>query len=154
MQQIKLFLPQNDIAEPLIQLLYAFDTYPKHTEIIPHTITDNSVFDDGQVKVEFRGNGHIKVAENAVPRSFSFRITAENKCIAASGDVHCVDEIMDWCKAGSDLVMMESGHHSPPEVCARWQELNCPMKKIVFFHHGREYLNFPQETLRKCRRIW
>ena len=153
-QKIALFLPRPDIGEPLLRLLDACHTYPKNTEIIPQMLTDGGNFAECGITVEFKGNNHIKVAENLPPESFSFRISAENKFITASGDVHGVEEIMDWCSAGCDVVLMESGHHSPPEICARWKELDCPLKKIIFFHHGREYLNFPQETLRKCRRLW
>ncbi len=153
-QKIALWLPRPDIAEPVIQLLRAFDTYPAHTAITPELLTDGGCFDDGQVKIDFRGNHHIKVAENEPLCSFSFDIKSGNKRIIFSGDVKSVEEINDWCAAPSDMILMESGHHSPPQVCERWQELNCPLKKAVFIHHGREYLNFPQETLRKCRAIW
>ena len=80
-QKIGLYLPRLDIAEPVIQLLHAFDTFPAHTEIIPALLTDGGTFDDGQVKIVFRGNRHIAVAGNEPSQSFSFNITAGNKKI-------------------------------------------------------------------------
>ena len=51
----------------------------------------------------------------------SIRITAEDKVVVYSGDVRSPDEIADWSK-NCDALLMESGHHHPWEVCARWKE--------------------------------
>lgn len=153
-RKIDLYLPRPDIAGPLMKLLDAFHCTPAHTEIVSRTLNGGGVFDDGAVKVEFLANGHIRVPEGEKPESFSFRITSGGRTIISSGDVRSVEELVPWCRQGADLILMESGHHSPPLLCARWRELACPLKRIVFLHHGREYLNFPQETLRKCRNAW
>lgn len=153
-RKIELYLPRPDIAEPLMKLLEAFHSVPAHTDIVSRVLNDGGSFDDGAVKVEFLANAHIRVPEGAKPESFSFRITSGGKTILSSGDVRSVEELVPWCLQGADLLLMESGHHSPPLLCARWRELDAPLKRIVFFHHGREYLNFPQETLRKCRDAW
>ena len=153
-RRIDLHLPRPDIAEPLMRLMEAFHNVPDHTDIASRDLTDGGSFDDGRVRVEFRGNAHIQTPEGAKPESFSFRIASGGRTVIFSGDVRSVEEIVPWCREGADLLLMESGHHSPPQLCARWRELACPLRRIMFLHHGREYLNYPQETLRKCRAAW
>ena len=152
--KIDLHLPRPDIEGPLMQLMNAFHNVPPCTDIVTSTLNGGDFFDDGSVQVEVLANEHIKVPEGAKPESFSFRITSGSKTIIYSGDVRSVEEIAPWCREGADLLLMENGHHSPPWLCARLKELKCPLKWILFIHQGREYLNFPQETLRKCRNAW
>ena len=153
-RKIDLRLPRPDIEVPLMQLMNAFHNVPPHTDIVSRTLNDGDLYDDGSVQVEVLANTHIQVPEGAKPESFSFRITSGSRTIIFSGDVRSVEEIIPWCREGADLLLMENGHHSPPLLCARWQELNCPLKRILFIHQGREYLGYPQETLRKCRDAW
>ena len=152
-RKIALHFPKAKVAGHVTSLLELWGEIPPHTEVTTDLLTDGGVFDDGSVKIEFKGNQHIATAPGTPPVAYSFRITAENKTVIFSGDVRSVDEIKDWCCAGADLLLMESGHHSPPQLCATWQEWGAPLKQVMFLHHGREYLNFPQETLRKCRNI-
>ena len=92
-------------------------------------------------------------AENGDFRSFSFRITAEDKVVVYSGDVRSPDEFADW-SSKCDAVLMESGHHHPWEVCAKWKENGCEINKVIFMHHGRDYVNQPTQTAVAARRVW
>ena len=53
-----------------------------------------------------------------------------------------------------DAVLMESGHHHPWEVCAKWKQDNCNIGKVIFMHHGRDYINLPTQTAVASRRAW
>ena len=103
--------------------------------------------------VEALGNGHLERGADGMARSVSYRIKAENKVIVYSGDVRTPDEFADWSKS-CDAVLMESGHHHPWEVCARWKENNCNISKVIFMHHGRDYVNQPTQTAVATRRVW
>ena len=104
-------------------------------------------------RIEFRGNEHVAKAENGDFRAFSFRITAEDKVVVYSGDVRSPDEFADW-SSKCDAVLMESGHHHPWEVCAKWKENGCEINKVIFMHHGRDYVNQPTQTAVAARRVW
>ena len=153
-RRIDMYFPRPDIAEPLMRLIDAFDTAPANTELVPHLLTGKTELADDRITVESMGNAHIAVPEGTPPQSFSFRISAEGRTVIFSGDVRSGEELDPWCDRGADLLLMENGHHSPPKLCARWKERHCPLSRIVFLHHGREYLTWPQETLRKCRTAW
>ena len=68
------------------------------------------------VRVEARANSHVAPRPSGEPRSYSFRITAEGKTILYSGDVGSIRELDGWTRR-CDLLLMENGHHQPPEVC-------------------------------------
>ena len=64
-RQIALHLPKAGVAEPVKQLLELWGEVPPFTGIETSLLTDGGVFDDGTVKVEFKGNQHIKTAPGA-----------------------------------------------------------------------------------------
>ena len=125
-----------------------------------NVVRENGILWDGmilvendEIKVEFRGNGHIAREPGEPHKSFSFRITAEGKQIVASCDIHSPAEIVDWSK-NCDIHLMESGHHHPWEVCEFWRKNDCNIGKILFMHHGRDVLYKPTETKIRSERIW
>ena len=118
-------------------------------------VVDGPVFDDGAIRVEVCHNRHLKTTENGVWRSFSYSIAAEGKRIVYSGDLKEASELDGWFAAGSDLVLMESGHHHPWEAAAHIREVaGSGVRKLVFIHHGRDYLDRPEETAELTRQAW
>ena len=146
------YLPDQPLTDIFIPALKAFGSFPPGVEFSTHLIKDGTVFDDGTVKIRMMGNDHVKVAKGEPKRAYSFRIEVAGKKIIYSGDVRKPAELDSWVKEGCDLLMMETGHHSSVKVCERWKDE--PVKHLLFIHHGREYLAYPFETLRKCRRNW
>ena len=102
----------------------SFEHEETESQILAIHITDGGVFENDEIKVEFRGNNHIAREAGEPHQSFSFRITAEGKQIVASGDIGSAEEIIDWSK-NCDLQLMESGHHHPWEVCEYWRKNDC-----------------------------
>ena len=152
-RNVDLFMPTPELWETFDAFTRAVGSYPGHTEINGQVLSDGGFFKNDDIMVEFRGNKHVAKAENGDFRSFSFRITAEDKVIVYSGDVRTPDEFADWSKK-CDAVLMESGHHHPWEVCANWRENNCEIGKVIFMHHGRDYINLPTQTAVATRRAW
>ena len=114
-------------------------------------MTDGGKFENDEICIEFRGNRHIKTDPGEPLKSFSFRITAEGKTVIYSGDIADPDEIGDWSRK-CDLILMESGHHHPWDVCKYWRENACDLKQVIFMHHGRDVLYMPTESKIRCRR--
>lgn len=150
---VNLHLPIAEMVEPFDKLMKTVDAYPLYTEVKIDTLYDGMFFDNGEIKVEIRGNKHIAPAEDGTFKAFSFRITAQDKVIVYSGDTHTADVFADWTKK-CDVVMMESGHHKPAEVCAKWKADNADIGKILFVHHGRTFLNTPTQCRLASRHAW
>ncbi len=114
---------------------------------------DGLIFDDGRVRVEARHNLHLGVPADGVWKSYSFRVRAEGKAIVYSGDVGSLSDLGEWPEE-CDLLLMESGHHSPPGVAAELRARNCRIGKLVFIHHGLELLRDPEEVTRRASDAW
>lgn len=113
-------------------------------------ITDGVILDNGEVKVTALHNMHIPVSDGDYI-SFSFLIEAEGKRIIHSGDLKSLDEIESFLEGGCDVMLMESGHHKPLEVCER---LKGKVKDtLYFFHHGRAILGDFEGVLKECKKI-
>ncbi|MBO4647221.1 MAG: ribonuclease Z [Lentisphaeria bacterium] len=104
------------------------------------------------IRVEARGNTHLPPTASGEPRSYSFRITADGKTIVYSGDVRSIDELDGWT-GQCDLLLMENGHHQPPEVCRYLAERGAKIGRLVFVHHGRTMLSDPEGVVAACREI-
>jgi len=152
-RSMDVFMPVPELWGHFSGFMNCIEADPPHTEITDHLLSDGGFYKNDDIMVEFRGNEHIAKAENGDFRSFSFRITVKDKVIVYSGDVDSPDEFADWSQ-NCDVLLMESGHHHPQEVCRKWRQDNCNIGKIVFMHHGRDYINLPTQTAVAARREW
>ena len=118
--------------------------------IVYNKLTDGVILDNGEIRVTALHNMHMPVRdENYI--SFSFLIEAEGKRVIHSGDLKSLDEIGSFLEGGCDVMLMESGHHDPCEVC---RLLKGKVKDtLYFFHHGRAILGDFNGVLQKCRAI-
>ncbi len=120
-------------------------------EIREKPVEDGVIFDEEGFQVVAVHNGHIgKSGEKWL--SFSYKINCEGKTIAYSGDLGAIGEI-DGIVGGADLVLMETGHHSPQEVCVHFKKIKSFSGRLGFIHHGRWILNDFQGELKKVREI-
>ena len=102
--------------------------------------------------VEARHNSHLAPAMDGHWRSFSYRITAEESAIIYSGDVESIRELDGWTDS-CDLLLMETGHHSPMAVCSYLEAKKARIGRLLFVHHGRTILNDPEGVLQQCRSL-
>lgn len=152
-REFDLFLPHKELRKPFEDLTRALRAWPICTTVGDKVITDGGVFENDEIKVEFRGNNHMERTPEGLHQAFSFRITAEGKQIVASGDIDSPAEIIDWSK-NCTVQLMESGHHHPWEVCEYWRKNDCSIDKIIFMHHGRDVLYTPTESKIRSERSW
>ena len=79
------------------------------------------------------------------------RIEGAGKTLLYSGDVRSPDDLHNWLQDGCDLLLMESGHHNPEEVCQHIAQTYPNVKAIHFLHHGRRILHDYDLWLARCR---
>lgn len=151
-RSFEIFMPVDDLWEPFKDICCKVAAYPCCVEVNDHVLSDGGFFKNDEIMVEFMGNRHIAVEEEEPFKSFSFRITAENKTIVYSGDLGSTEELLEWSR-NCDCLLMESGHHHPWEVCQYWQDNSCNIGKVIFMHHGRDVIYMPTETAIRCRRV-
>ncbi len=121
-------------------------------EIPRKQVADGLLLDDGAVTVEALHNLHLREPADGKWQSFSYRIQVDGKKLVYSGDVRSIDELTPWFDC--DLLMMESGHHSPAQVCTQLREKHAPVKQLLWIHHGRELLNEPIEARNRAEAAW
>ena len=112
------------------------------------------IFSDENIEITVIGTNHMEKDADGVFRSWSFRIKAEGKNIIYSGDVKSPDELDIFLKEGCDYVLMESGHHNPPEVCKKWKEADYKIGNLLFLHHGRHFLRDEEKCFALCKEVW
>ncbi len=140
-QPLDVFLPTDSFWHHALALGTLPDPYvfPGQGEVHPHIIQDGLLFEEN-IAIEALHNNHIPLDNvTGKPRSFSFRVRAEGKTIILSGDVKSFHDFDPWLDEGCDLLLMETGHHGLRNVCDGLSAY--PVKKILFYHHGREIMD-------------
>lgn len=133
---LQIYFPDLDILDAVTKISGYSGTF----EMQSHPLTEGIIFEDENVKVTAIHNCHIAEQENPDDwQSFSFLIETEDKCIVFSGDVRSPEELDALQIEGADVLIMETGHHAPVDVCeyARSRKI----KNLRFNHHGRAILN-------------
>lgn len=119
------------------------------------TVCDGILYEDENLRVEAVHNTHMGIPSDGNWRSFSYRIICGEKIIVLSGDVKDVRELEVFLKEKVDLLLMETGHHDPVEVCRYLKaELPAPPGKLLFYHHGRRILYEPDHYRKLCEEVF
>ena len=84
-------------------------------------------------------------------QSYSFIIDADGKRIVYTGDLASLDELESLVDGGCDILMTETGHHDPVEICERMKKRG--VRNVFFLHHGRRILENYDDTLNACREV-
>lgn len=148
---LPVYTPEPGCWQLLDELMRRTGSYFRGTVVHEEPIHEGLTFDADGIKVEARPNAHLACQETGISKSWSFRITAEGKTILYSGDMRSPYEFGDWIDGNIDVMLMESGHHHPAELCRLWKKRK--IGKLVFLHHGRDIINHYEETWSECRDI-
>ena len=149
---LPVYTPEEGIFPLMEELLRRTSSLYGGTELEERSLHAGSEAEMDGVKVSWRPNTHLAPDARGRSRSWSFKIEAEGKTIVYSGDVKSPDELGDWLR-GPDMLLMETGHHSAPELCRQWQERNYAIGRVLFMHHGREMLRDQGDVARRCEAI-
>ncbi len=117
-------------------------------------VADGLLFEDGRVRVEALHNTHLGIPANGAWRSFSYRISVEGKTLVYSGDIGSVMDLDPFLKAPCDLLMVETGHHSPVSICGAILSRAYPVDDIFLLHHGYSVLRDGNTFLPEAERMW
>lgn len=124
---------------------------PKACQTLFERIGDGLLFENRDVRVSAVHNLHLPPSDEGY-RSYSFLIEAEGKRIVYSGDIRSFDELGGLLSEGADLLLCETGHHDPREICAQLEKNG--VKRIHFLHHGRAIMQNYDALLTECREIF
>jgi ribonuclease BN (tRNA processing enzyme) len=152
-REIELFIPDLRCWEGiLLTLRAAWESFGTHSSVQAREYADGLLLDDEGFCVTALHNRHIAHEDGAPWRSFGFLIECEGKRVVYSGDTKGVEDyaaLMGSC----DLLLMESGHHYPPEVAKELLERGIFPGKLAFLHHGRDILDRYDEQARALEDI-
>ncbi len=148
---ISVYTPNAESFEGVMAILRnAEGQYRNPYQTIACKIKDGTLLKNDRVSVTAKHTMHMKPTEEGY-QSFSFLIEADGKRIVYSGDFASLDEIDDLIASGCDVLLTETGHHDPEEICEHMK--NRGIGQICFLHHGRLILKNYDTLLDKCRAI-
>ena len=119
-------------------------------EIRENNFQDGLIFDENGFKVTAFHNTHLPKSRGKW-QSFSFKIECGKRKIVYSGDIGNISEIGEISK-GAELVLVETGHHIPENICRYFKDIGYA-GKLGFLHHGRTILENFENELEKARGI-
>ena len=141
-----LYLPDLGFWEGLSAMMASAEggfrpTYTIH----PHLIEDGLLFDENGLRVTALHTHHLPHEDGAPWRAFGFLIECDGKRIVYSGDTGGVYDYEPLLPA--DLLLMETGHHHPPEIARELLDKGIFPGRLAFIHHGRDILDRRQEQI-------
>ena len=152
-REIDLFIPDLRCWEGItLTLKAAWESFGGHFSVHAQEYADGLLFEDNGFRVTALHNRHIAHEDGTPWRSFGFLIECEGKRVVYSGDTKAVDDfapLMDGC----DLLLMETGHHHPPEIAQELLARGIFPGTLAFLHHGRDILDRYNEQVRALNGI-
>ena len=151
---LHVYIPSKKTWDGILSILEESEGgYKNDYRTLSHPIFDGVLLETNELRVTAMHNLHLKEPADGIWRSFSFLIEAEGKRIVFSGDVKELSELSPWLRDGCDLLLMETGHHHPDQVCQRLVDEGYQIGTLGFLHHGRDILYRHDEMLETCRKI-
>jgi ribonuclease BN (tRNA processing enzyme) len=149
---IDIFMPHGKTLPAILELLrYTEKGFKTDFEIKENIYDDGVIFEEEGFKVTAWHNNHLAPMDGKYI-SYSFLIEADGKSVVYSGDVRSVKDIEPLIN-NTDLIIMETGHHLPEDVCKYLTDSDKKLAKLAFAHHGRTILEDFDGELKKCKKI-
>jgi len=153
-RDIELFIPDIRSWEGILQMLGQTEgNFKSDFSIHAREYEDGLLFDDEGFRVKALHNRHLPHEEGEPWRSFGFLIECNepkartSKRMVYSGDTKGVEDfapLMDGC----DLLLMETGHHHPPEIARELLDRGIFPGTLAYIHHGRDILDRYDEQVK------
>ena len=151
---VRLFMPNRSTWPAVRQVLAQTEgDFKTRFEIVEAPVTEGVLLNENGICVEALHNLHLPQLPDGSWRSFSFRITIENRAIVFSGDVRNYTEIEPLLRR-ADVLLAETGHHRPVKVARELNEMGIQPKTLLFIHHGRAILEEGEAAVDEAREIY
>ena len=139
---IQVHLPDLAVFDGVMAMLRASEgNYETNFYLDPHQVRDGLRYDQNGVRLTAFHNYHLGTPAPGLPfLSYSYLMEAEGKKVFFSGDFRDLSEIAPHLE-GSDLVFLETGHHTAAGLCQELKDLGLSVGKVIFYHHGLEILH-------------
>lgn len=115
-------------------------------------VYEGEIYNKSGFSVTALHNTHLGVPGDGKWMSFSYRIETEGRSIVFSGDLGSLNDIDPLIK-NCDLLLMETGHFKPEDVCNYIKDNNKNIGTLGFIHNGRHILNDKEQELAKAKKI-
>lgn len=149
---LDLYVPDMEIWQTMRDMIAATSYAFKAISIREHPVTDGLIFDNGDITVEALHNYHIRSSDPW--QSYSYRICGEGKTVIFTGDIKESADVEAFLGNGCDVLLTETGHHSPDAMPKYLTEHGYFCKKLLYIHHGRAILNDYKGSERMIRDAW
>jgi ribonuclease BN (tRNA processing enzyme) len=150
-KSVDVFLANKNTWDGIMLLLSQTEGgFKTQFDVNRRSIQDGVIYNHNGLKVTALHNTHLGIPEDGQWMSYSFKIEAEGRSIVFSGDLGSlgdIDPLVDQC----DLLLMETGHYAPEEVCEHIKDKN--VGTLGFIHSGRHILENPERELSIAKRI-
>lgn len=119
-----------------------------------HLLSSGEIYKDDYLSIDCTPTLHRNYRYGK-PYCYGFRVRLDNgKNIVYTGDFKALSEFDAWMEQPCHLLLIETGHHRACELCRGIRERNWPVEKILFVHHGLDYLNNPSFEKAEADRAW
>ncbi len=144
---VTVHIPKTECFDGVMKILGS--DYINEYDTVCKKVTDGVLLKNNDIEVEAVHNSHIPDLS-----SHSFCIKADGKRIVYSGDIKDIWELECLLKEKTDVLLIETGHHSSVNVLRHIKEQGYDIDKVYFMHHGREILYGYNDVLNRCREIF
>ena len=148
---ITVYIPTVESFEAVMTMLRNSEgSYKAPYDTLCKRITDAQLLHNEDVTVTAKHSLH-KVATEEGYQSFSFVIDAMGKRIVFTGDISSPAELEELIAQGCDVLLCETGHHKPTEICALAKQYG--VGHVYLLHHGRYIMENFDAAWDECRQI-
>ena len=151
---IRLFMPDTKTGPALKCLLEQTEGgFICRFSIAESRVSDGVLLDECGIKVTALHNSHLPPFLDGTFRSFSYMIEADGKTLVFTGDTGSYFEIEPFIRR-ADVLMAETGHHTPKQVCEALNKMGCMPEKLLFIHNGRPLLFDRENAVKEAKAVY
>ena len=148
---ITVYIPTPESFEGVWAMLKNSEgAYKAPYSTICHVIEDGVLYKDEKTTVIAKHNLY-KAPTSAGFQSFSFVVETNGKRIIYTGDLESIEELDALIAEGCDVLLTETGHHTPTDICYKAKERG--VGHLYLLHHGRYIMQNYDEALCECLNV-
>lgn len=136
--EIELFIPEPGAWNGIREMLsHTEGNFQCRFTINAHGYDEGVLFEENGFSVSALRNHHLDSDGEMPWRSFGFEIKENGRRIVYTGDCRDVNDMTAMLVSPTDIILAETGHHSPEDVCEALFACENAPEKIYFIHSGK-----------------